>query len=342
VKKFHSARRIAATAQSVPVLPEGIQVKPVQSAQQYFKGQNRLRRYLAAQCSNQVIFGGGSVFQTASDIRDKIIMMRLAGRNGHRAVGVGLGPFKDSVAEQACAEAIKHMDFIGVRDAASFDIARSLVSDAPVVKTFDLAPLIFDAFEFEKPIKRKKNNKKSIGLALCPFESIYGGADDAERLRIQKIFTALSQLDPAEISELVFIDFNGHPYFGDTKVHREIAALLKGKFATRCVSYSPDLRNSLNEIAQLDTILAMRLHAAVFSYLVETPTIVMSYHAKCAGWAHDIGLPAVQVLNSNSFASDELLTLLTQGLNQELGKPGLAPESARQQALLNWQRGSRK
>jgi polysaccharide pyruvyl transferase WcaK-like protein len=276
VKKFHSAQRIVATAQSVPVLPEGIQVKPVQSAQQYFKGQNRLRRYLAAQCSNQVIFGGGSVFQTASDIRDKITMMKLAGRNGHCAVGVGLGPFKDSAAEQACSEAIKHMDFIGVRDEASFDIARSLVPGAPVIKTFDLAPLIFDAFEFEKPIKRKKNNKKSIGLALCPFESIYGGADDAERLRIQKIVTALSQLDPAEISELVFIDFNGHPYFGDTKVHREIAALLKGKFATRCVSYSPDLRNSLNEIAQLDTILAKRLHAAVFSYLVETPTIVMS------------------------------------------------------------------
>ncbi|MBD3586775.1 diguanylate cyclase [Salinimonas sp. HHU 13199] len=58
-----------------------------------FKGQNRLTHYISAARSKRVIFGGGSMLRTASDINQKRHMMALSSKAKSMALVVGIEPF---------------------------------------------------------------------------------------------------------------------------------------------------------------------------------------------------------------------------------------------------------
>lgn len=303
-------------------------LKPYQS----FTGENRLRQCISAFRSNRIIFGGGSVLHCERDINTKRLMMKLAGRGPHIAVGVGIGPFKNSATEKSCARFLNECTYIGVRDETSFSIAKSIAPKANVELTFDLAPILgckldHDLFD-DYP-------RRGIGVALCPKESLLGDAN-AENYRLKRIATALADVYRKSGEPIFLIDMNGHKDWGDTAVHDQLHAYLPNDIPVFRLAYNSNPVRLMARLKRMKTVVAMRLHGSILSYMVDTPVISLNYHSKCNGWCKQIGLPLEYQFNADSIDECSLSAVLVNGLESGFKPCTLSVHKAMAASLKNF------
>lgn len=335
VTNYLRPAHISATGASMPKVYGADTIAPLYVATPRFRGENGLRAYLGACRSTSVIFGGGSVFHSSAYLKSAKRFLRLAGKGPHAAIGVSIGPFADVEAERNCAELLRQFEFVGLRDRQSFEIARTLAPTTRCENTFDLAPLLLKTAK-ASGAHASASSRRGIGLALCDFERFTGGVQDREQRRRGQLKTFLDLLDPACIDQVYLIDFNGHPHYGDQALHREIAGHLDDRFEVRHLPYTPDPCKVLEVIGNLKALVAMRLHAAVFGYLAQTPTIIMSYHPKCRGWAEAVGMDGAQLFDSVDFDPAEVADCVHRALADEVRAPALPLAEAERLALNNW------
>ena len=333
--RFLNAVTLRATASLIPSFPGSDALIPILVPIARFKGENRLRHLGAALLSNGVIFGGGSVFHSADDMKRQIDLLRFSGSGPRAALGVSVGPFRDTNAERVCAHLLKRLDFVGLRDQESFDLVRSIVPGVRSEKTFDLAPLLARVIAETKKGSADKP-RRGIGIALCDFERFTGGDIGKEFTRRANMVKMINQLDPELVGEIVFIDFNGNALYGDRDVHREIASKISPYFKIRHLPYSPDPGHVLETVAGLRVMIAMRLHAAIFGFMARTPTMLLSYHDKCKGWASQIGLPIRYFHDAADFDAATLAGCVTDGLQDSFEEPDMSFEKAEAMSLMNW------
>jgi polysaccharide pyruvyl transferase WcaK-like protein len=315
--------------QSVPVTRQ-YQLK----YNQKFPGQNRLTQYKAALQSKAIIFGGGSVLHSESDINFKRHLMTLAGARQSRAMGVGIGPFQSIAAEKSCADFLNECGFVGVRDQISFDIAKSLAPNAKVKKTFDLAPLLLCA----KPQKIASAPRTGIALSLCSVAINPMGKIDhnAERKRIDDFCQLISKVYKHTGQAITLIEFNGHAALGDWQINNAIVTRLQKKIPIMVKKYNPDPFAVMADLASYKAIISMRLHGSILAYLANTPVLSINYHSKCQGWCQQIGLAENYQFNLQNFDVEGLKKELEQGLNTGFVSPSLAVSRALESALSNW------
>ena len=327
-----NAERIAVTAAKDSEAPLRLGLINTQSRQQRFKGQDRLLKYWAAKRSKHIIIGGGSVLHTAKDIHQKRQYLSLAQSKQHISAGVGIGPFVDSKAEQACAQFLNACSFTGLRDRDSYDIARSIAPNANVALTFDLAPGLRYEPEFVASLAQQR--QPAIGIALCPVER-FAGREDLELTRLKSIATALRKFCAEQPHEIRLIDFNGHAQLGDQQVHAQLKAML-GDLPCKIIDYQANPYTAIHEISKLSGIVAMRLHAAVFAYLSDTPCIALNYHPKCHNWCRDIGQAPDFASDSGQIDHEWLYQRLLDISDTNYIQPSLDVAEACRKAQLNW------
>lgn len=336
VRQFLAPDKIFVNVACPPEFPGVEYLTPMYVPVQHFKGENRLRGYRAGLLSRSVVYGGGSLFHTSSVIKSNISQLKLAGKGPHYAVGVALGPFRTTEDERTCSEFLRRLEFIGLRDQDSFEIARAIAPSVRSEKTFDLAPLLPRSAGLDIGNLGFSEERRGIGLSLCDYERFSGGDVKREDTRRKKLIEVIKRLNPADIDELVLIDFNGHSVYGDRLLHEEIVASLDNRFRVRHVPYCANPIKMLREIASLRLILAMRLHAAVFGYLAHTPTFILSYHPKCTAWANDIGTANQYIFDSIDFDISFLSEQIKKVLDGKYFEPELSPVSAESMAMKNW------
>jgi len=306
-------------------------VKPLLVTKQRWPARNRLVQYQAALRSQRIIFGGGSVFCTRRDIDLNRDLLTLSGGKGHLALGVGVGPFESVAAERACAKLLKRLDFVGVRDVESLNIAKSIAPQANIAFTFDLAPTLLSAPGFSiRPIPRK-----GIAVCLCPKERLNGDRE-SEQGRLRAIADALKKFHQHTGEPITFLDFNGHPELGDRQVHQEVAAMLGPTVSACFVDYDPNPYRVLQRLAGFNAIVSMRLHGSVFGFMAETPVLSVNYHSKCKGWCGQIGLPDHMQFDVDELCSNQLFNALNGGMNEGFASNKMTVRSAAQAALKNW------
>lgn len=306
-------------------------------SEQQYKGQNRLLHYKHAARSRRVIIGGGSVFHTANDIQQKRHMIALANRKQSAAVGVSLGPFKDSEAERACRAFLNECGFVGVRDVASFDIARSLAPTANVDLTFDLAPTLL----CHDRLTLNKGQRAGILVNVCPVEPDLDGKVDEQRE--DSVLTTLAK-QLAEVAEatnerITLLSMNGHPLYGDSRPLRKLQNLLAERVSVSVIPYHSDPIKLIEVISHFKAIVSMRLHGNVFGYLAGTPTISLNYHKKCNQWCDQISLPEAHRIGLESHQLQSLAQPLLNGIQDGFEPAGLAVENAVKKSLSNWSMG---
>jgi polysaccharide pyruvyl transferase WcaK-like protein len=318
----------------VPLKIEGMgRQASVLVQQETFFGQNRLRQYRAAANSAHIVFGGGSVFHSNRDITVFRHMMMLAGSGPHRAIGVGLGPFKDSRAEVACKKFLNECDFVGVRDQQSFEVAAAIAPHATVSLTFDLAPLLL-----EIPYQNNTLNtlpRRGIGVALCPNER-FNGNTMAETTRLKALAASLHKTYQATGEPIYLIDFNGHEDLGDSEVHDELRALLSHEIPVFRINYDSNSLRLLSRLGGLKVVIGMRLHASVMAFLVNTPVLSLNYHSKCDGWCEQIGLHKNYRIDATLLDSDVLTQHLVDGLEHGFSPSSLSPQQSLSLAKRNF------
>jgi polysaccharide pyruvyl transferase WcaK-like protein len=335
VKLFLKTNRIYATAAKIPDFLDSEFIKPIYAYKNRFKGENRLRAYLTSTRVQHVVIGGGSVFHSSKNLKRKINILKLSGKGPHVAIGVSIGPFSDSNAEKVCAKLLNRLSYVGLRDQISYDIAKNIAPNVLIEKTFDLA-LLFPHVVGISMDEIQPNNRTGIGLALCNYERFIKGDCTRENVRKKKIIQMFKQIEIDKTEEIVFIDFNGHPYYGDNKLHTTVANEIANYYRIRHIPYLANPISALKEIAKLRAIITMRLHAAIFGYMVQTPTIMLSYHPKCNAWAGEIGMPSELIFDSYDFDIDKLSNCIRNIISGNVNKPTLPITEAEKLAMKNW------
>ena len=330
-KRFLGTDTLTVTSPLSLKLYSGDYLSSTLTETQRFPGQNRLKTYLKAFDSNRIIFGGGSVLHNARDINLKLDLMKLSLGRNHLALGVGIGPFTDTRAEQSCKRFLNTCEFVGVRDAQSYDIAQSIAPHANVVLTFDLAPQLLNIEGFDLvPVKRK-----GIAVCLCPKERLSGDLK-AEHQRLKNIAKVLDDQYLLTQEPVVFVSFNGHPDLGDHPIHKEVASLLSPTTMFNFVEYDSNPFRVLQRMATFKLAICMRLHAAVFCYLTRTPFISLNYHQKCEQWSKQVGLSKHYSFDSQSFDPKVLMNEICLGISDGFEPCDLSLNQAINLSMENW------
>lgn len=327
--RFLQSDHILATADKLPVLERDLPISPLYVHQEKIKSENLLRLQYHALTSDSIVFGGGSVFHSTDKLTRDADLIDLCRGNSAVAIGVSFGPFRDSGAEKACKHFIDKLSYIGVRDEDSFQIVKSLAPNSNVEKTFDLAPLY--PFMPKNPRKRR-----GLAISLCHYERYIGSNIEIEKVRFEKILNVLNRLTKEDVEELIFIDFNGHWLFGDTGIHDEMIGRLTNDIPVTRIPYNDNPTTVLNLISTCKGLVGMRLHSCVFGYMTETPTVILSYHPKCLGWAEQIGANPQFTIDSTDFEEERLQVAIMKILYEKFHSPILSLPGAQKLALKNW------
>ncbi|NPU84519.1 MAG: polysaccharide pyruvyl transferase family protein [Syntrophaceae bacterium] len=336
-RTFIKPHKLLASAVKVPSIVNCKLATPILRYKQFLPGQHRLTECITALGVKTIVFGGGSIFHTARDIKHKMELLKLSGRGPHYAIGVSLGPFRDKASEVCCEELLKRLSFVGLRDQESVDIAQSMSKNIYYKKTFDLAPLLPRSCNTAiEPFLQSSRERKGIGIALCDYERYTGGDRANEMARRKVIINVIKKISKEIMDEVVFIDFNGHRYFGDASIHRDIEQEISHDVKVRHIPYLADPLQTLKEIGNLRLLLAMRLHGAVFGFITNTPTMMITYHPKCRGWASQIGLAERYMIDSTALDVDYLRDLILEISDGHYNYPRLSYPEAEKLSMLNF------
>jgi polysaccharide pyruvyl transferase WcaK-like protein len=321
---------LAGSVQHPLIGAQAANLKPTQR----FSGENRLAHYRSAFTSKRVVFGGGSVLHSETDINLKRHLMGLTRSKANLALGVSVGPFTTSGAEKACTKFLNECSFVGVRDSESLDIAASIAPHANVQKTFDLAPLLLCS-EHYQPLK---SVRLGIALALCPVAiDAMGNIDkEAETRRVIQLAQLITRLHLTTGEPITLLEFNGHAFLGDWQINHPIMHKLKSTVPLYIKPYNPDPIAVLSDLGQYKCVISMRLHGAIMAYLADTPVISLNYHRKCRGWCEQIQMAKNYQFELNELDFAQVAWQVEKGLSDGFIEPKLPKKSALTQALSNW------
>lgn len=299
-----------------------------------FRGHQRLKHYQRAMSAKHVIFGGGSVLHSQRDIALKRHMIALSGRKQAMALGVGIEAFHTTADERQCALFLNECGLVGVRDENSYNIARAIAPNANIKHTFDLAPsLLHYLGDHIKPIERQ-----GIALNFCP-QAVNAFADVDQNVEAKRVANAVELIRAVWAltqEDIYLIDFNGHGQFGDHTVHKKVIAQLPDYIPVRHVAYDANPIRVLQRMAMFKACIGMRLHAAIFAYMVDTPFLSLQYHKKCQQWCEQVGVHSSYQFDANDYCPETIASAVSRGLAHAFSAPTLNVASAVNLSMKNW------
>lgn len=239
-----------------------------------------------------LIYAGGSTIHSKmseNSIRLKALKRKMNTTNKVKVggIGVSVGPFKTSQDEEAVKSYLRQMDFLAVRDQASFDFVNSLDLPYKPINAFDLAALLPQIYSCIK-VEKLERRKKVIGISVCPYESIQRGLDVAsENRRNTMIIDLLKEIDRMEDIHFRFYIINGNDKIGDRGITHETISRVEPQ-SYEIIEYSKSTQSIWRSIADCDFIISTRLHAAIFACFSETPFMLNEYHRKCTDFLYNV------------------------------------------------------
>lgn len=290
--KFWGSKKNVFLTQNLPI----IQSKAYFTGRNFFKGHHQLKNYLAILKSQAFICAGGSTFQyeinkynpkRISALKKKYFQKFKLG-----AIGVSLGPYKDTKAESDNRELLKYFDFLALRDSTSYQIAKYYDLPYEPINAFDLAALLPEVYSTN--LSRESNTStKILGISLCNFERYLNNGNLDNELRrnkqIQELLIKLA-LENENIIFRFFI-FNAHPRVGDSHLTNTMIGKLRRikPLNIELVEYNLETLKTWSKIKECNLVLSTRLHAAIFACFANVPFYLVEYHRKCKDFLKDIG-----------------------------------------------------
>jgi polysaccharide pyruvyl transferase WcaK-like protein len=246
--------------------------------------------------SDRIVLGGGSVLADVRGARGLQWRLSRLTRTQFSALGISLGPFATPAASRRVARFGRGLDGVIVRDSASVQIATALkmgareMGFAPVLGG-DLAAL----YDFPPPQKKvDEAATRNVGLALCNFPGFSRGDLDA---LLEGLVLALTRTHRTGIQEHVTVlALDNHGHNGDDALaHYAVASLRRSGIDVTMIRYvDVGVAGMISVISGLDSLCAVRLHAAIVAYLARVPFALVEYHPKCAAFCTDVGQPESQ------------------------------------------------
>jgi polysaccharide pyruvyl transferase WcaK-like protein len=276
--------------------------------------------YLFSDNKDLLLFGGGSMIHSATLSKRAVrIINWVRKKNPHvlvGAIGVSVGPFKNSNEKIAAKAALEAMDFLVVRDSRSYELVKTMELSKPFKCAPDLA-LLLPSLQKKFFFKTEKIGKY-VGLSLRS-----GYVTNEKKFWLSELMQEILNRNPAYKLKL----FNFSILKGqDDRIEndafiRALPTALHQRIST--INYSRDPFDFYKEIYSCDVMLCMRLHASIISYSVDTKFLMLAYHQKCLDFAEEIGLPSEYLLNEHIPVSRAVLIAekLLNNCSAGLSKP---------------------
>ena len=242
--------------------------------------------YKAIQRCHMLISGGGSLLQDVTSARSlsyylSIIALANTLRKKVMIYAQGIGPLHKPLARMTVGRVLNQVSMITVRDHASKEELLSLgVTKVPIVVTADavlgmhpvdvsIAEPILEPYALDR-------TKPIVGVSVRAWQNC-----KSYRAVLSESLDSIQQEVGANI---VCIPMQ-HPE--DTEEAKAIVALMKGPAHVLSGSYSTTELLALSGV--IDVMIGVRLHALIFSALMETPCLGISYDPKIANFLQMIG-----------------------------------------------------
>lgn len=235
----------------------------------------------ALNSSENLIFGGGGIFQDSTSIKScvwywgLIKLARLCGVN-ILALGQSIGPLKSSLGKFFAKDALQSLKALHVRDEPSLIYAKNF-NLANIFLGHDLA-LTLD-LNFNKNNKNQ-DNCGEILLNLRPHKNIKNFIEQAKNFLDQEKFLGKKiigvALSPEDAELLNNIKWRGEINISRVEIFDEINKL----------------KNINNLWQNAKFALGMRLHFIIISFMMHTPFKALSYDPKVAAfekWVNEDG-----------------------------------------------------
>ncbi len=240
---------------------------------------------------------GGSTFHSslkATDLRTYAKVKKRIGIKGKTgAIGISLGPYKNTASEKDTISYLKTLDFLALRDNKSFEIAESYKLPYKPINAFDLAALLPEIYNFDLAKDSGIKEKSIVGISVCNYESYTNGDLKKEDRRNRFVEDLINQLKRHPGMKFRFFVFNGNPIKGDEQLTREIIERVNkdGKLNFEIVPYQSKVQTTFEKISECSVVVSTRLHASIFACYSNTPFFLLEYHRKCTDFLHDVGQP---------------------------------------------------
>ena len=233
-----------------------------------------------------LISGGGSLLQDVTSARSLyyylwIMKIALFFKKPVMLYAQGIGPVRGAKARRAVRDVLQRVAVIGVRDADSkAELAAMGVTRPPIHVTADA---VLSMHPVDKNIGLyilKKHGitgiRRRLGIAVRNWQ-------DHEAYK-DAIAAAVDELQETQDVHVIFIPMQ---YPADVEAGRDIASRMKTKAVVLDGHYTTVEFMSL--MGCMDAVIANRLHALIFSAIMQVPATAVSYDPKIDSFIDLIG-----------------------------------------------------
>ncbi|HJU81622.1 MAG TPA: polysaccharide pyruvyl transferase family protein [Acidimicrobiia bacterium] len=221
--------------------------------------------------------------------------------------GVGVGPLHTEEGKDAARLVFSLAATASVRDQESLSLLGEIsVSTEKIVlggdPVFRLEPTTTQAIDSILNMEGIPVGERTVGVCLRPWRS---------GLPSKEIAAALDEIIEDQDARVVFLPFQVAPTRNENDSHAAHEVMLAMKRGDRAGivrgAYGP--REKLALFSQFDTVLAMRLHAAMFGLKAGKPTVAIAYDRKVESMMSDLGLSGL-ALPLEGLTSEAIVTTL--------------------------------
>lgn len=297
-----------------------------------------------------VILGGGTHFHDEyvgrtyvahlGSMLRHVLVYALTRLLGGRVVwvGVGVGPLLRVPARMLFRAAASTCSLIAVRDRASLDRCRTLLSERRmrvVRPTFDLAALL------PAPSREERSSGELVlGVSVMNLAGFRGFGPEAAAAAGDNLAaglrTALAESDSLHIRIFIIGQSRREDdREASSRLHRTLERAAPGR--VRLVEHDPDPERTLARFADCDAVLATRYHSLLFGYLAGCRLAALAYNAKVADLSAELGLGPGAVIQPKDAVDRRAVGATLHGLlaGDEAFTPTLPLEAARVSARRN-------
>jgi polysaccharide pyruvyl transferase WcaK-like protein len=242
-----------------------------------------------------VVLAGGPVMDLFGVLLMQIMVVDHAKRQNKPFIieGVGVGPFKSMIGRWLASLLFKSADQIRVRSRGS-QLDR-MVSGLPVLvgpdPAFDylasrnqvaaddgvISTAIKNALEDGSGVLKIGLNLRPLWDKYTPSDKSTGDSENSFLLEFSRALVTYSTTSPKSV-QYFFFPMNSDQYgFSDLNMAYRLKDLLPADFPLFIWESEPGVDELIEHIRQMDTVIAMRFHAAIFSLSQNVPTVGIDY-----------------------------------------------------------------
>ena len=236
-------------------------------------------------------------------------------------VNVGIGRPQTGYGRRWLRSALGRCDRIIVRDRRSYELCHELGAGSRATFTVDIVMCVQDLLGI-RPSGRSVVEGRYIVVALRSDPNIYQQyAFDEPRLRA--FAAALDAIVSKHGCKIVFLPFHDGAE-NDNAIHRRIANMMRQRDAAEVREWTLDIQQLIDLMSGAQTIVAMRLHAAILALAVGRDCTVMPYDHKVRELCSEMRL-AHRIESSTLASQDETARVIEQSMNLQWSRPAHLP-----------------